>query len=106
VTALLRLALTSYDAEEVLLPGSVPGLRIAVFGPWFPIRAVEPEMFIGKMRAEMVEVARDQRSVRGYFRKGPADDAPILVRYGDSQEGVLEQPFDSRKVRPLPADCR
>jgi hypothetical protein len=106
MTALLRLALTDYDADEVLLPGSVPGLRIVVFGPWFPVRAVEPEIFVGRSRGEMVEVARNQRSVRGYFREKPVDGAPILVRYGDSQEGVLEEHFDSRKVRPLPTGCQ
>ena len=106
MAALLKLALTRYDAQEVLLPGDVPGLRFTIFGAWFPIRAVEPEILIGESKAEMVQVARSQRSIHGYFRKSPRDGARILVRYGDSQEGVLEQRFDPKTVRPLPTDCR
>ena len=105
MAALLKLAVTHYDAQEVVLPGQVPGIRMTVFGGWFPIRAVEPEILVGESKAELVEVARNQRSIRGYFRHVPPDRARILVRYGDSQEGILEQRFDSTKIRPLPIDC-
>jgi hypothetical protein len=103
--ALLKLAVSRWEAETVLLPEG-KGIRITVFGEWFPIRAVEPEILVGKVVAERMEVARDLRSVRGYLRKMPEDGDRIVVRYGDSQEGVVKQPFDSKRVRPLPDECR
>jgi hypothetical protein len=104
MAALLTLAVTRWDAQAVLLPEG-PGIRITVFGDWFPIRAVDPEILIGEMAATHVEVARNLRSIRGYVAKPPKDGARIVVRYGDSQEGILEEPFDGRKIRPLPDGC-
>jgi hypothetical protein len=89
----------------VLLPEG-RGIRITVFGEWFPMRAVEPEILVGKLVAERTEVTRDLRRVRGYLRKMPKDGARIVVRYGDSQKGVVKQPFDSKRVRPMPDECR
>ncbi len=103
--ALLKLAVTRWEAETVLLPEG-RGIRITVFGDWFPIRAVEPEILVGDLVAERTEVMRDLRRVRGYLRKMPKDGARIIVRYGDSQEGVLKQPFHTKRVRPLPDECR
>lgn len=104
-----HLTLTRYEADMVLLPddaGKVSeAVRVTVFGPQFPQRAVEPEILVGDAKAVRVSVAPDQRSIRGYFRQPPADGQPILVRYGDSQEGVLDGRFSRRDVRPLPRDC-
>lgn len=105
MAALLTLAVTHWEAQAVLLPEG-PGIRITVFGDWFPIRAVEPEILIGELTATRVEVARNLRSIHGYLRKAAKDGARIVVRYGDSQEGILREPFDSRKIRPLPEECR
>ena len=105
MAALLKLHVSRWEAQSVLLPEG-PGTRITVFGDWFPIRAVEPEILVGEVTAERVEVSRDLRSVRGYLRKTPLEGARILVRYGDSQEGVLEERFAASKIRPLPQDCR
>jgi hypothetical protein len=104
MSALLKLAVTNWEAQAVLLPEG-HGIRITVFGDWFPVRAVEPEILVGERLAERVEVARDQRSIRGYLREAPKDGAPIVVRYGDSQEGILRERFSSAKIRPLPRDC-
>lgn len=104
MSALLKLAVTSWEAQAVLLPEG-KGIRITVFGDWFPVRAVEPEILVGEQAAERVEVARDQRSIRGYLRKPPKDGTPIVVRYGDSQEGILKERFSAGKIRPLPHDC-
>jgi hypothetical protein len=104
MAALLKLAVTSWDAQAVVLPEG-HGIRITVFGDWFPVRAVEPEILVGERSAERVEVARDQRSIRGYLRESPKEGAPIVVRYGDSQEGTLRERFSSGKIRPLPRDC-
>jgi hypothetical protein len=105
MAALLKLTVTRWDAETVLLPEG-RGIRITVFGEWFPIRAVEPEILVGDLVAERTQVMRDLRRIRGYLRKMPKDGARIVVRYGDSQEGVVKQPFDSKRVRPMPDECR
>lgn len=105
MAALLKLAVSCWEAETVLLPEG-PGIRITIFGEWFPIRAVEPEILVGNLVAERIEVTRDLRRVRGYLRKMPKDGARIVVRYGDSQEGVVKEPFDSKRVRPMPDDCQ
>jgi hypothetical protein len=102
--ALLKLALTRWEGQAVLLPEG-QGIRITVFGDWFPVRAIEPEILVGGRAAERVEVARDQRSIRGYLRQTPKDGATVVVRYGDSQEGVVKERFSSRRIRPLPRDC-
>jgi hypothetical protein len=105
MAALLKLAVGGWEAETVVLPEG-HGIRITVFGEWFPIRAVEPEILVGNLVAERTEVMRDLRRVRGYLRKMPKDGARIVVRYGDSQEGVVKQRFDSKRVRPMSDQCR
>jgi hypothetical protein len=106
--ALRELVVTHYQADTVLAPlkGQVrEAIRIAVFGPNFPERAVAPEILVGEEPAENVTVARDQRSIRGLLAQMPPEGAPIRVRYGDSQEGVLREPFRKANVRPLPKEC-
>jgi hypothetical protein len=104
-----QLTLSRYEADMVLLPddaGNVSeAVRVTVFGLYFPQRAVEPEIMVGDATALRVSVAPDQRSIRGFFRRPPADGGVIRVRYGDSQEGVLEGAFSRRNVRPLPRAC-
>jgi hypothetical protein len=104
-----QLTLTHYEAERVLLPDqhgkATEAIRIVVFGPDFPQRAVEPEILVGETAAERVSVAPGQQSIRGYFRTPPADGGSIRVRYGDSQEGVLREEFLSGGVRPLARGC-
>lgn len=104
-----ELTLTHYQAEMVLFPDS-PGrireaLKITVFGPNFPERAVLPEILVGRDLARNVSIARDQKSIRGIFTELPADGSHILVRYGDSQEGIVPEPFLRHQVRPLPKEC-
>jgi hypothetical protein len=70
------------------------------------MRALQPEILVGEQQAQMVEIARDQRSIRGYFLETPENGAVIRVRYGPSQEGELRERFDSKRIRPLPEDCR
>ena len=107
--AIRELVLTHYQAETVLAP--VKGVvretvRITVFGPNFPERAVVPEILVGETPAESVSVARDQGSIRGFLPQLPADGAAIRVRYGGSQEGVLREPFRRDQVRALPKECQ
>jgi hypothetical protein len=105
------LPLSHYEADMVWLPVRegeaevIEAVRVVVFGPNLPQRAVEPELLIGKMIAQRISIARDQRSIRGYFFDMPLEDAPIRVRYADSQEGELRERFSHEKVRPLPKDC-
>ena len=70
------------------------------------MRAIEPEILVGELAAQRVEVARDQRSIRGYLRATPKEGARIVVRYGDSQEGILAESFSAGRVSPLPRDCK
>jgi hypothetical protein len=105
------LSLSHYEAEKVLMPWPAGGqkvvdaVRIVVFGPNFPQRAVEPEIVVGETVAQRTSISRDQRSIRGYFLQMPADGAAIHVRYADSQEGVLRERFSREKVRPLSKEC-
>jgi len=103
-----ELTVTHYEAEMVLHPlngATAEVVRITVFGPNFPQRAVEPELFAGEIAARNVSIARDQKSIRGYFPELPREGAPIRVLYGDSQEGVVEGKFSRQTVRPLPKEC-
>jgi hypothetical protein len=105
------LPLSHYEADMVLLPARegeakiVEAVRVVVFGPNFPQRAVEPELLVGEEIAQRTSIARDQRSIRGYLFQMPPDGAAIRVRYADSQEGVLHERFSRERVRPLPKNC-
>jgi len=105
----VHLPLSHYDLQKVLLPGKnqkpVEAIRITVYGDNFPMRALEPEIFVGEEQAQGVEVAADQRSIRGYLLKAPRKGGLIRVRYGPSQEGLLRDEFDPERIRPLPQDC-
>ena len=105
------LPLDRYEAQMVLVPApegegsTVEALRIVVFGPNFPQRAIEPELLIGPEIALRTSIARDQRSIQGFFFKLPPGGEPIRVRYGDSQEGELRERFSRERVRPLSRVC-
>jgi hypothetical protein len=105
------LPLSYYKAEMVWLPVRdgeakvVEAVRVVVFGPSFPQRAIEPELLVGEAIAKRTSIARDQQSIRGYFFDVPADGQAIRVRYGDSQEGELCERFSRDTIRPLPKDC-
>jgi hypothetical protein len=104
-----ELKLTAVEAERVLLPDGEAkigeGIRITVHGPSFPQRALIPELWIGKLRAELVSISADGHSLRGYLRELPPDRATVVVRYGASQSGTLRRAFRRRRVRPLPREC-
>jgi hypothetical protein len=103
------LIVTDYQAEYVLVPGknkaTQRAVRITVFGDSFPQRAIEPEILAGETPARNVSIAPGQKSIRGLFDQEPAEGTPIRVRYGDSQEGVLREPFVRKNVRTLPEEC-
>ena len=103
-----ELTVTHYEAEMVIAPAHGVDreiVRITIFGPNFPQRAIEPEMLAGGNHAEAVSISRDQRSIRGLFSRLPAEGAVLRVRYGDSQEGVVRQPFVHASVHPLRREC-
>jgi hypothetical protein len=104
-----ELQLSHYLAETVLMPTPQDevrkAVRVTVYGDRFPQRALFPELIVGEAQAERVSIAADERSIRGYLTEVPPDGARIVVRYGASQEGTLEQGFQRRELRPLPADC-
>jgi len=93
----------------VLVPGdrggAAQGIKITVFGDWFPVRALEPEILVGDQVATRVQIAPDQRSIRGFLASTPPEGAAIRVRYGSSQEGELGERFSPGRIRPLPEDC-
>jgi hypothetical protein len=104
-----QLELTGFDAEHVLFPDengdAVEAIRITVYGPTFPQRALLPELWVGKERAERVTIAPDGRSLRGYLRTRPPEHSSIVVHYGASQRGTLDRALRHRLIRPLPKDC-
>ena|SRR5712691_7872603 len=107
-----QLNLDGYLGEMVLMPSGtsqeprVEALRVTVFGPNFPQRAVEPELLVGTATARAVTISADQRSIRGYFLVMPPSGARVRVRYGESQEGFVSETFQRQRVRPLPKGCR
>ncbi len=106
-----RLPLSRYEAGMVRMPEregegkEVEALRVVVFGLNFPQRAVEPELRVGEEIAHRTSIGRDQKSIRGYFFHLPPDGAAIVVRYGDSLEGELQERFSRKRIRPLDRDC-
>jgi len=106
-----HLPLSHYEAEMVRMPRHkgddkiVEAVRVIVFGPIFPQRAIEPELLIGETIASQVSIARDQRSIKGYFFELPSEGQAIRVRYGDSQEGELRERFFRKTIRPLSKEC-
>jgi hypothetical protein len=110
MTARRQLELRGYELERVLMPGkagkTAPGVRITVYGEAFPERALAPEILVGTAAADMVQIARDQRSISGFLEADPEPGAVVRVRYGDSQEGWADEPVDPQRIRPLPEDCR
>lgn len=105
-----RLPLESYEACQVLMPGEdgvteIEAVRVVVFAPNFPQRALAPELLVGAEQAERVTIAHDQKSIRGYLRRSPPEGAQIRVRYGDSLEGVVDARFSRRHLRPISRDC-
>ena len=104
MAALLKLAVTRWEAQAVLLPEG-RGVRITVFGDWFPMRAIEPEILVG----EAFGTAR-----RGGAR--PAQHPRISARRAEGRVahrrplrrqpgGDLEERFSAGKIRPLPQGC-
>ncbi len=105
------LPLSHYEAEMVRMPLEgregkvVEALRVVVFGPHFPQRAIDPELLIGEVVANRISISSDQCSIRGYFAEPPEEGQIIRVRYGDSQEGELRERFSRKAIRPIPKDC-
>ncbi len=106
-----QLPLSHYEAGMVWMPEregegkEVEAVRVVVFGPNFPQRAVEPELLIGEEIAQRTSIRRDQQSIQGYFFQIPPDEAVIHVRYGDSLEGELHERFARERIRPLDKAC-
>ena len=105
--------LSHYEAEMVLLPVDgknqnevVEALRLTVFAPNLPQRAIEPELLVQEVIAHRTSIARDQQSIRGYFFEMPPEGGAIHVRYGDSLEGEVRERFMRKRILPLPQDCQ
>ena len=103
-----HLEISHYSADVVLVPPRekpAQAVRVTVFGPYFPQRAIEPELFVGEARAYDVRISPDQHSLRGLFAQPPPEGGLVRVIYGDSQEGTVREPFSREKIRPLPTHC-
>jgi hypothetical protein len=103
------LQLTRIEAELVIYPGEgdevLEAVRVTVYGPIFPQRALVPELIVGKAKAERVSISPDGCTIRGYFRTLPAEGSSVTVRYGNSLEGTLRKAFLRRSIRPVPIEC-
>jgi hypothetical protein len=106
-----EMGLDGNQGEMALMPSStdvnndIAVLRVTVFGPNCPQRAMEPKMLVGRTAAQRVSISPDRGSIRDYFPTMPRSRARIRVRYGESQEGTLEKAFQREDVRPLPTEC-
>jgi hypothetical protein len=111
MAALRRLPLSRYEARTVLLPAhdpkqpAVAGTCVTVTGEYFPQRALEPQVLVDEIVADFTRISVDQHTISGFFRKPLPEGGVVRVRYGDSQEGEVEQRFSSKSVRPLPREC-
>jgi hypothetical protein len=101
------LAIERYDLREVLFPGpkgeTEQGIAIVVEGGPFPGRALEPEIFVGEQRAELVQILEGGARIRGILRKRPAPGEELVVRYDPNMEGRTR--LGDFEIRPLPKGC-
>ena len=74
-----NLPLSHYDAVGVLVADDgateTAGIKITVYGESFAQRALAPTILVGDQLATRVEVAPDQRSIRGLLAETPPDGA-------------------------------
>jgi hypothetical protein len=111
MAALRKLVLHHFEAKAVFLPARDPkqppvtGTCITITGQYFPQRAVEPEVVVGDIASDFTRISVDQRSISGFFRRSLPEGGAVRIRYGDSQEGELEQRFSATLVHPLPGEC-
>lgn len=97
------------EAEEVLREvGKQPHLtlRIAVRGPSFPLRALEPSArieFNNKVVESLfAEVDDDERGLRAYFATDVQLRGTLIVGYGSEVTVVI--PFDKIRLKPALLD--
>ena len=83
----------------------VEAVRLVVFGPNFPQRAVEPQLLVGEEIAQRASIGRDQRSIQDCFFHVPPDEAVVRVRHGDSLDGKLHERFARKRIRPMDRAC-
>jgi len=62
-------------------------------------------MLVGGIASDFTRISVDQRSSAGFFRRSLPEGGVVRVRYGDSQEGELDQRFSAKLVHPLPHEC-
>jgi hypothetical protein len=85
--------------------------RLKMTGTFFPERAAEPFVRIGRLRSRFVRIATDGQSANAYFDEPPPEDG--LVEFGYGQEVYLRcrRPFSvgstgRLKRSLLPANLR
>jgi hypothetical protein len=102
-----QLPIDRYQLREVLFPGkggkTQQGIAIVLEGGPFPVRALEPEIFVGDQEAELVQVLDGGARIRGILRSPPAPRDEIVVRYDPVTEGRAW--IERSEVRPLPKGC-
>jgi hypothetical protein len=93
-----------WEGKQVLRDvGGEPFLlfRIKLAGTFFPERAAEPFVRIGRLRSRFVRIAADGQSANGYFDEPPPEEG--LVEFGYGQQVYLQcgRPFTERSTGRL-----
>lgn len=76
-------------------------MRVKLTGTFFPQRAEEPFMRVGKVRSRFVVIADDGQSASGYFDEPPPERDLVEFGYGDQILLRATRRFSMDGVRPL-----
>jgi hypothetical protein len=102
----LPLTLDSYELDEVYAPIGKEGervkvIRIIVHGTNLIIRALEPELRVGRSVVLYPEIHVDERTITGFLTETPKDGSPVVLRYQGQTVARLAEPFKGTKLRRL-----
>jgi len=94
----------SWNSREVLRDfEGIPHLlnRIELTGPRFGARALEPIVWVGRLRARIVEVSPDSLKVRAYFDQPLPEVGAITFGYEDGVLYRFPRDFDLEALERL-----
>jgi hypothetical protein len=85
--------------------------RLKVAGTFFPQRAAEAFIRIGRLRSRFVRIAEDGQSANGYFDEPPPEEGLVEFGYGQRVYLRCRRPFEvgstgRLKRALLPANAR
>ena len=76
-------------------------IRLDVTGAYFPERALEPFVRVGRVRSRLVRIDPDGLGVRAYFDQPLPDAGAVEFGYGEQVVHRVPQPFDPTVIARL-----